>query len=115
MKNQKGILLLLFLLLPALAHAHGEEVLYTFFILLASVVIFFIIILVIKLTYTAKAVLVSSYLLATVVICGVVNTLPYRENADRINILVGVVPPLTALVAYFLYRWMRRSHKLQKQ
>lgn len=115
MKNQKGILLLLILMLPAMAHAHGEEVFYTFFILLASVVIFLIIILAIRVSYTGKAVLGGSYLLATVAICGIVNTFPYRENADRINILVGVVPPLSALVAYCLYRLMRRNHKLQKR
>ena len=114
MKNQKSILFFLFLMLPALAHAHGEEVLYTFFILLASVVIFLIVILAIRISYTGKAVLVGSYLLATAAICGIVNTLPYRENADRINILVGVVPPLSALVAYCLYRLMRKNHKLQK-
>ncbi|TDN38158.1 hypothetical protein A8B98_24400 [Hymenobacter sp. UV11] len=95
---------LLFLLLPAWAAAHGEEVLYPFFTLIGSIGLFLVIILAVRLPYAVKALLVTVYLITTAGICILLSTLPFSNNASILTLLVGAVPMSSVLVAYLLVR-----------
>ncbi len=100
--NIKQRLLILFLILPSIAFAHGEEVLLTVGISFVSIVIFLIFINLIKLKFAKKLILSAIFSLSTFLVWEFTNTTPYRPNMGKINLLIASVPVVTTLLAYFI-------------
>ncbi|WBA44386.1 hypothetical protein [Hymenobacter canadensis] len=101
-------LLLLFLLLPTWAFAHGEEVLTTVFLLAGSLLLFLVGVLAVPVPYAEKAVLVAVYLVTLAVATYWANGLPYRMNIALANWVIGLAPFLTTVSAALLM-WARRK------
>lgn len=114
MKPSPQLLLLLFLLLPTAAYAHGEEILSTFFLILGSLVLFCIVVLLIPIAYTEKAVLVVVYLVTMGGGIYFTNGLPYLVNMRLINTTIGLAP-VVACTAAFLFLWNRRRSRNQHE
>ena len=106
--------LLLLLLLPTLAYAHGEEVLYTLFLGVGSLIVFFIAILIVPATYPEKAVLVTVYLLTLGVVICLTSNLPYLANMRLINTIICLAPPVACAIAFLLLWNRRRSQNAQE-
>jgi len=107
--NQRTMgLLLLLLLLPMWAFAHGEEVLTTVFLLAGSLLLFLVGVLAVPLPYAEKGVLVAVYLVTLAVATYWANGLPYRINMALINWAIGLAPVLTTVSAA-LFMWARRK------
>ena len=97
--------LLLFLLLPLVASAHGQEVLLTLLLLVG--LLFFVVILALTLPYAEKAILVVVYL---VTLCGAMfgtNQVPYQVNMTLINLVLGLAPVATTVATYLVLRARR--------
>jgi hypothetical protein len=112
MRSPKGVILFCFLLLPAWAFAHGEEVLVPFFILVISVIHFLIFILLIKLPYTTKALLATVYVVAIFAVIVATNNLPFQENMVLINLLIGGTPVLSVILAYVLFQLKNKGSRI---
>lgn len=112
--NQRLKALLLFMLLPTWAFAHGEEVLTTAFLFAGSLLLFFVVVLVVPLSYAEKAVLTVVYLTAIGLATYLTSGWPYRVNMTSINMLIGLAPVLTTLSAY-LWMWVRRRKQQSRQ
>lgn len=103
-------LLLLFLLLPAWAFAHGEEVLTTLFLFIGSLVLFFAVMLALPIPYAEKAVLIAIYLVTLAVATFFTMRMPYRINMALINWTIGLAPFGTT-VSVGLIQWAKRGKK----
>jgi len=101
-------LLLLFLLLPTWAFAHGEEMLMTAFLFAGSLLLFLVLLLIVPLPYAEKAVMVTVYLVTIVVIICLANMMPYRIDMALTNWIVGLAPVSTTIFAALLM-WARRK------
>jgi hypothetical protein len=108
MNQRTTRLLLLFLLMPTWAFAHGEEVLTTVFLFAGSLLLFFVGVLAVPLPYAEKAVLVAVYLLTLAGVTYWASALPYRINTALINWVVGLAPVITTVSAA-LFMWTRRK------
>jgi intracellular septation protein A len=104
MLSSKAALLLVVLLLPTRAWAHGEAVLAPFVLQLASLALFFVAITTSKLAPAAKAVVVATYLLTTLGVWLVTTWLPFQQSLGLINCLIGAGPIAGALAAYALVK-----------
>ncbi|GGF09817.1 hypothetical protein [Hymenobacter cavernae] len=110
MADRKGnLLLLLLLLLPLGAFAHGEEILETVFLQISSFFLFLVTVLLIRISYAKKALLVTIYLLATFLVWRLTDEWPYYDTRRLINVLVGAVPLGSTLVAYGLLMVIQKA------
>ena len=89
---------------PMCAFAHGEEVLVYFFIQAVSIILFLIIILAIKFDLKRKLILAGAYFLSSTTTFYLTNKMPYRENMNKINLLVALVPATIFFVAYLVLK-----------
>jgi len=87
-------------LIPVSAFAHGEEVLLTFFIQAVSIIFFLIIIIAIKVDLRRKLILTGIYFLTSFATFYLTNSWPYRENMNKINLLVALVPAIIFVIAF---------------
>ncbi|RSK37136.1 hypothetical protein [Hymenobacter metallilatus] len=106
--QRKACLLLGFLLMPALAFAHGEDVLVPFFIQFGSVVLFTAILLLSRLAYATKAWMSLAYILTVLLVWTMFINVPFRESADVFNLLVGVAPFVATLAVYCLVNFFNK-------
>ena len=96
---QRTLLSILFLI-PISAVAHGQEVLMILFIQAVSVIIFLIVIFAIKVDLKRKLILAGVYFLSSFATIYFTNDWSYRENMDKINLLVALVPATAFLIAF---------------
>jgi hypothetical protein len=92
--------LLLLLVSPLTAFAHGEEVLVTIFLVFIVFVILVVGLMAMKLNRTGKLVIGGVGILAMVLTSIVTDNLPYNQYRTMINILVVVVPLTIVTVSY---------------
>lgn len=104
---QRTLLVILFLV-PINAFAHGEEVLLTFFIQGVSIIIFLIIIIAIKVDFKRKLVLTGMYFLFLFATFYLVNSWPYRENMNKINLLVALVPSIAFVITFLSTKGLQK-------
>lgn len=108
MTERTRTLAFLYWLLPTQAFAHGEDILETALLQVASLFLFFGAVLLVRLPYAKKALLVTVYLLTTVVLWWCLADWPYQANRRLINLLTGGVPFGSVLAAYGLSTWHAR-------
>jgi hypothetical protein len=97
MRTKRPWLLTSLLLLPAIAFAHGEEILYAVASQLISSIVFLLLLVVVRLPYATKALLVAVFLLTTLVVWASNYGVPYP--------FIGAVPLGCVLLAYGLLWW----------
>jgi hypothetical protein len=107
MYRTKETLLIILLIIPAVALAHGEEVIYTFFIQIISIIICLITLSTIKLGTKIRSILLGIYFLSAIAVFGITNGMPYRDNMRLINLSVGFAPPLITGFTYLLLRLLK--------
>jgi hypothetical protein len=100
MNHLRITLLSISLLIPLSAFAHGEEVLMTLLIQAVSVIFFLIIIFALKIDLRRKIILTGAYFLSVLAIDYMIRNWPYRENMNKINLLVAIIPPTIALITF---------------
>jgi hypothetical protein len=93
------------LIIPAIALAHGEEVIYTFFIQIISIIICLIIIVALKGNNMLKSILLGVYFASVIAVFCIVNVVPFRDNMQAINLSVAFVPAIMAALTYFLLKF----------
>ncbi|MEO7215735.1 hypothetical protein [Mucilaginibacter sp.] len=100
MKTPKITLSIIFLILPLLASAHGEEALLTGFIYVVSVIVFFISLIFINLPGKSKGLLALSYFGAFVVTVIIVNSMPFMDHMALINLISVFLPAAVVACVY---------------
>lgn len=100
MKNPKSAFLLIFTIIPLMAQAHGEEVLYTLFIDFMSVLIFLICLKFLKLSVRQKGLLALWFFSAFILTFIFISLMPYNENQQFINSVSAFIPSAVAIGAY---------------
>lgn len=111
MKNTREVLLLIFVLAPAMALAHGEDVLVTIGIQIFSAIVFFILLLAIKFSYGAKIIMFIVYFLTVWLTFCFIDTIPYNDNRLKINLCVWLIPVATVSITYFVVRYISLRNK----
>lgn len=104
MKNIKQAFLCILLIMPAVAFAHGEEVIYTLFIQIISIIICLIILISVKVSSTSRAILLGIYLLSVIAVFYFINNLPFRHNMLLINLSVAFIPFIISILTYLILR-----------
>lgn len=108
----ESLILILLILLPIPAFAHGEEVLVSFFYDLMTFVVLTIFIALIKWKSNGKTLLGSILIGSTLI--GLISTsgIPYDANRRLIEIVMCGVPLLSVLSGYFIFK---RKFSLKKE
>ena len=104
MKNLKYFLLLVILLEPGLAFAHGEEILGTICLQFLMFVILVVGIFIINLNERGKYILTVFYILTIVIVWKATDQLAYRKYEAVINFLVVGAPLIVGVVGYILLK-----------
>ncbi|MCO5945658.1 hypothetical protein [Mucilaginibacter flavidus] len=104
MKNLKAAIFTIFLIMPLMLFAHGEEVIFTLFIQIIAIIIFLIVLIFIKLNSKQKAILAGVYFLAVVLVFFATSTIPYRVNMTGINLSITLIPATCAVLSYILLK-----------
>ena len=105
--KQKLAFLLLILIIPFFAFAHGEEVLIPFFIQCGSLFFFFIFMIFIKLRGFYKLILAVTYCVALAFIIGLTWNMPYNQNRSLIDLLISLGPVLITSILFFILRHLK--------
>ncbi|RZJ81301.1 MAG: hypothetical protein EOO47_04740 [Flavobacterium sp.] len=100
MKHLQRTLLSVIIFTPLITFAHGQEALTTFYIATVSIIIFLIVIVAIKVDLKRKLILMGAYLLSFITIFYVTNSWYYRENMNKINLLVTLAPATVFLITF---------------
>jgi|GEM_PF-2343596 len=108
----KELLVILALLSPISAFAHGEEVLVSFFYDLMTFIALTIFIAVIKWKSSGKTLLGIILLVSTIGVFLMVNSCPYTANRRLIECLMCGVPIVSVLSVYLIFR---RKFTLKKK
>jgi uncharacterized membrane protein len=111
-KKANAGLLLVLVLMPSLAFAHGEEVLNIIFIQIVSVVLFGVIIAAVKINSKGKVILTCVYIISTLVIWIISGTIPYNDNMRAINFTVAIGP---LLVSYLFYQLNAAKYRVPQK
>jgi len=98
------LLLVLLVLLPIPAFAHGEEVLVSLFYDLITVVALIIFILCIKWKSSGKGLLALVVIVSVLIPQVIVSSWPYMDNRMLIDLLCVGIPLISVLVTYFLFK-----------
>jgi energy-coupling factor transporter transmembrane protein EcfT len=104
MKNQKLIILALLLLISQSALAHGEEVLIPLFIEFVGMIIVFVIVALIRFKIVGKLLLVSIYIISTIIIIILTFNIPYRDNKIVIDISSIGGPIALTIAGYLIFK-----------
>lgn len=102
--TMKNLLLIILILFPVSAFAHGEEVLVSFFFDLTTVIALIIFIFCIKWKDKGKILLVLVLIASVVLSFEITSKWPYTENRMLINLLCVGVPLVSVLLTYFIFR-----------
>jgi hypothetical protein len=98
-------LTLIFLLIPAMAYAHGEEALLPIFIQLISLILFIAFIASVKIKHPGKLILTVVYIASTVgvfTLMGSVRYLVYLQKMASINTAIALIPPSAVMLVFFI-------------
>ncbi len=113
MKYEKLFVISLLLAAPIFAFAHGEEVLFTFFIPIIPGIIFLIVLNALQLNTKSKGILFTVYAASVFLSLFITDGWPYRDNEVLINLIFAFGPPLIAFVAYLIIK--RRERNLKRK
>ncbi|MBC8051675.1 MAG: hypothetical protein H7Y13_01280 [Sphingobacteriaceae bacterium] len=97
-------------LIPTSVFAHGQEVLETFFIEVVSIILFLIFIIAIRFDLKRKMVLAGAYMLSSAATLYFTNSLPYRENMNKINLMIAFVPATIFFVTFLVLKSRPDGH-----
>lgn len=104
MERIKNTLITLLLVLPATALAHGEEVLILLFIDVTVILTLLVFIGFLKWKIKGKLLLLLTLIITLFFTFTVLGSMPYRKNAVMINTLSAVIPVLSVLAVFLLFR-----------
>ncbi|MNJ90882.1 hypothetical protein D3C87_85220 [compost metagenome] len=102
--NGKGFSLILSILLPVSAFAHGQEVLASLFYDLMIVIVLIIFIACIKWKSGGKVLLALVLVISLLIPLVITGKWPYQENKKLIDLLCVGIPLLSVLLTYFIFR-----------
>ena len=100
MNRLKHFLLLLLLACPLKSLAHGQDALVTVFLEFYVVVVLVIGLLAIKFNGKGKLIIGGICIFGTVLTFMIINSLPYNQYQEMINIVVVVLPLTIGVISY---------------
>lgn len=106
-KNIRLLLLSIFLSLPVMAFAHGEDAIYSFCVQAISIIVSLIFIAFFKAKAIITTILIVTYLLSVFAIGSYTNNIPFRQNVLAINLSVAFIPAIITCAVYFLLRFLK--------
>jgi hypothetical protein len=104
MKKLKLTLLAFLLLFSEVTYAHGQEVLFPFFIQFVFLILLFVILAFIRLKIVGKLLLTAIYLLSAILICLLTSNIPYRDNKLILDTSLILVPIALTLGGYLILK-----------
>lgn len=108
--KEKSILTILFVI-PMIVSAHGEEVIYSFFLQLIILTIFTAIIIALKINLKKKMMLTVMLLISTAATLFFTGKMPYNENIIKINLLIFLIPTITFILTFLSLKLKRKKEK----
>lgn len=104
MKKLKSILFVLLILSPFSAFAHGEEVFISLFFDVLTILLLLLFIGLLKWKKAGKAILLLVLLIVEIVHFYLLSEIPYRKNEQLILWFGILVPLVSVLLTFFLFR-----------
>ena len=111
MSKRKLPFLAIILLMPLLASAHGEDVLFTFGLSLVLALIYIVVLFFFKASFILKILAVFVYIVSIILVYRYIDDMPYNDNKVYINCVVGFVPSIVGIVSLLILKLLRKANK----
>jgi hypothetical protein len=108
MIKQKFSLSGVVLLIPVLASANGEDVLFTFGLSLVLALIYIVVLIFFKTPLITKILVLLIYLVSIVLVYQYIDDIPYNDNKVYINCIVGFLPSLVGVISLLMLNFFKK-------